>query len=97
MVADERLSVDLRQRGACRALPPSWLLAARDGVGAGAPIVDITFADDPNKLCNRIKIIPRIDGFAPSRQDAIGIFGSDPSRLESRPQPFEHALYRRPS
>ena len=60
-------------------LPPSRLLAARAGVGARAPIVDITFADDPNKLCDRIKIIPRFDGFATSRQDAIAIFGNDPS------------------
>ena len=75
-------------------LPPSRLLAVRAGVGAWAPIVDITFADDPNKLCDRIKIIPRFDGFATSRQDAIAIFGNDPSRLEARPQPIEHVLYR---
>jgi len=77
-----------------RTLPPSRLLAARAGVGARAPIVDITFADAPNKLCKRIKITPRFAGVATSRQDAIGIFGGDPSRLEARPQPFEHVLYR---
>jgi hypothetical protein len=70
--------------------------AARDcltaaTVAAKARIVQMRFANNADKLCNRVEVGRRLDLIARFRHDAVSVICSARCRLQSLAQPLEHA------
>jgi hypothetical protein len=54
----------------------------------------MSFADDADKLFNRVHVARRFAPLARFRNNAIGILGNGPCLIAQPEQPFEHAFLR---